>query len=586
MNRKPTTARRLGGSKASVALLVDWLEDEYQNTVMRGALDAARDRALNLVCFCGGVLDSPVRDGVKRNQVFELATRESVSAVIALGGTMGNHSGPSRLAEYCKRYQPLPACCIGIRLEGMPSVLVDNEVGMRAAIVHVIKEHERKRVFFVRGPAVNEEAESRFRVYKNTLQEQGIPFDEQLTYIGDFQPGAGHDAITRALDADIKFDAVVAANDSMAMGALQALKQRGKNVPGDVAVVGFDDVEEARFLDPPLTTVRQPLYEQGKEAVRLLVALMQGDKSATDVTLRTELVVRGSCGCLSAESTLTQHDPGSTLSFEAQMIQRRAVVLADLVRSARATFGGLRAGWEVQLLNALIAELGQSMSGAFLASYSELLQNVYRTGNPLDAWHDVLSTLRRHTLGMLSHDAQRARRAEDVFHSARRAVSNAVERAQASRRIEAERLTRRMARASAALIATFDEQALFAACRNEIPALGVTACYLLRYLPGQGEQAELVFSVGSGDEAEGPERTFPRKRLLPRNFRDHPTSDALIVEPLFFRDYSIGYAVFGIGPKNGTLYESLRDQISAAMYGSSLKANAPSSRGRSPRSKR
>lgn len=568
------TGRRLGGTAPTLALLVDWLEDEYQNTVMRGALDAARDRGLQLVSFSGGVLDSPARDGIRRNKIFELAAPESVNGVIVLGGTLGNHSGPERLGVYCKRFAPLPQCCIGIRLPDMPSVLVDNEVGMREAITHLIKVHDRKHIFFVRGPSVNEEAESRFGVYKRVLQEHGLPFEEQLNYVGDFQPGAGYDAICQAIDQGITFDAVVAANDSMAMGALRALAERGRHVPNDVAVTGFDDVEEARYLDPPLTTVRQPLYEQGREAVRLMVALMQGDKQASDVLLRTELVTRRSCGCLGAESQVSRVDPEMTFSFEAQLIQRRSVVLADLVRSARATFGGLKSGWEGRLLNAFVDELNLSPVGAFLASFSELLGQAFRTENPLEAWHDVLSTLRRHTLGMLTGDPIRARRAEDAFHAARRLTSNVVERGQAAKRIDAERLTRRMARAGAALIATFDEQALFQACREQIPDLGVTAVYILRYLEKRPEHVELAF----GYDAMNPdlvvppaELVFPWRRLLPQAIKEERSSDALVVEPLFFRDYSIGYAVFGFGPRNGTLYESLRDQISAALYGARLK---------------
>jgi phosphoserine phosphatase RsbU/P len=571
---RANTGRRLGGATPSLALLLDWLEDEYQNTVMRGALDAAHDRGVQLICFSGGVLDSPVRDGLRRNKVFELATPQSVGGVIALGGTLGNHSGPERLAEYCKRFAPLPQCCIGIRLAEMPSVLVDNEVGMREAIVHLIQVHGRKRLFFIRGPRMNEEAESRFAVYKRTLAEHGIPFEDALNHVGDFQPEAGYQAVCSALDAGVQFDAVVAANDSMAMGALRALAERGRNVPADVAVTGFDDVEEARYLDPPLTTVRQPLYEQGKEAVRLVVALMQGDKRAKDVLLRTELVTRSSCGCVGADVGGMRVDTGSAFSFEAQLIQRRTVVMADLLRTSRATLGGLRAGWEGRLLNALVDELNAAPPGAFIANYSELLQQASQTENPFEAWHDVLSTLRRHCLAMLTHDVERSRRAEDAFQAGRRLVSSHIERAQASKRIDAERLTRRMARVGAALLATFDEAALFEACREQIPTLGVTAVYLVRYRDDPPGHAELVF----GHDAKNPElvvepqeQVFPQGRLLPLTVKEEGSRDALVVEPLFFRDYSIGYAVFGFGPRNGSLYESLRDQISAALYGARLK---------------
>ena len=97
----------------------------------------------------------------------------------------------------------------------------------------------------------------------------------------------------------MQFDALVAANDYMALGAIPALQERDLRVPSDVAVVGFDDIEDARFSTPPLTTVRQPLYQQGEAALELVLAQLDGAEVAPQTTAATELVVRQSCGCLS-----------------------------------------------------------------------------------------------------------------------------------------------------------------------------------------------------------------------------------------------------------------------------------------------
>ena len=215
-----------------------------------------------------------------------------------MSGTLGNHIGPEELSAYCERYRPLPMCSIAVPSPGIPSVLVDNATGMRDLLVHLVAAHGCRRVAFIRGPEANDEAERRYQVYRDVLGERGLAVDPELVVVGDFQRAAGARAIDVLLDERrAPFDAVVAASDSMALGAIDALRARGLRVPEDVAVVGFDDIEAARFATPPLTTVRQPLHEQGRRAVELLLAVIRGEPVPEQVTLHTELVTRRSCRC-------------------------------------------------------------------------------------------------------------------------------------------------------------------------------------------------------------------------------------------------------------------------------------------------
>ena len=127
-------------------------------------------------------------------------------------------------------------------------------------------------------------------------------------------------------------------------------------MPDDVAVVGFDDIEEARFTSPPLTTVRQPLYEQGREAVRLVLNEVYGGTRGERVTLHTEFVARRSCGCFADQSRISLPALPKRASFEAALVERRQIVMADLARAARGGFGTLGAGWEARLVGALTGD--------------------------------------------------------------------------------------------------------------------------------------------------------------------------------------------------------------------------------------
>ena len=129
---------------------------------------------------------------------------------------------------------------------------------MEAAVEHLVRDHGCRRPVFLAGTPHNPEAEARFAAYRAVLDRHGLPFDEARVASGQFLPALGRLAMDRILDSGVPFDAVVAANDSMAIGAIQALHERRLRVPQDVRVTGFDDLTLARLGNPPLTTVAQP----------------------------------------------------------------------------------------------------------------------------------------------------------------------------------------------------------------------------------------------------------------------------------------------------------------------------------------
>ena len=126
------------------------------------------------------------------------------------------------------------------------------------------------------------------------LAQAGLPFDERLVVEGDFREGGGRAATLRLLDRVPDVEAIFVANDQMAAGAIRAVRDLGRDVPRDVSVVGFDDVLLAEYLSPTLTTVRQPLYEMGRAAAQIAIALLQEKEVEVRTRFDPELVVRQS----------------------------------------------------------------------------------------------------------------------------------------------------------------------------------------------------------------------------------------------------------------------------------------------------
>jgi LacI family transcriptional regulator len=195
-------------------------------------------------------------------------------------------------------HRPLPVVLVDRDLAGAPVdvVLSDKRGGARLATRHLIALGHR-RIGCIGGPSSLAMSGRRLQGYRDALAEAGLPVDEGLVLRGDYRPQSGWAAARSLLALADPPTAIFAANDLMAIGVLRAAGELGRRVPGDLAVVGFDDIELASYTTPPLTTVSQSAGEVGRAAVELLLERL-ADPARPPVrrTLETRLVVRASCG--------------------------------------------------------------------------------------------------------------------------------------------------------------------------------------------------------------------------------------------------------------------------------------------------
>jgi LacI family transcriptional regulator len=179
----------------------------------------------------------------------------------------------------------------------IPFVDVDNQGGAARATEHLLGMGHRRIALITNAEPVYTAAADRLAGYRQALEAAGIQFDPALVRHGNFTPQSGAEAMSALLQAKPRPTAVFVASDTVALGALQALRRRGVRVPDDMALVGFDDVPMSAFIDPPLTTVRLPAFGLGFGAAEMLGRLIAGEDLLTPrLILDTELVVRESSG--------------------------------------------------------------------------------------------------------------------------------------------------------------------------------------------------------------------------------------------------------------------------------------------------
>lgn len=177
----------------------------------------------------------------------------------------------------------------------LPSLVVDNHGGALEAVRHLVEQGCR-RIAHIAGPEGNLEAQDRLRGYLDGLVEAGL---EPLVLPGDFTDATGYAAVQALLTRDDMPDGLFAANDMMALGASLALREAGLSIPGDVAVIGFDDIPVTRYASPPISTLRAGVFDIGRRSLELLSALIErggkeASSSAASLIVRPELVVRAS----------------------------------------------------------------------------------------------------------------------------------------------------------------------------------------------------------------------------------------------------------------------------------------------------
>jgi len=268
---EPSTAN--SRKRRRVALLMDAIEDDYQEAILRGAALAAQQEGLELWCLAGGVIASQPDDPqCVRNFLFDLLNPVDLAGLLVLSGSLGSRLGSRAFEQWLERYRSVPMVSVGVELGGCQSVVADGAPGMKELVLHLIQQHNHRRIAFIRGPVTSVEAEERFAAYREALAQFGIAEDPRLILQGNWLRESGAMAVRELFDdrgmAVDAVSAIVCANDFMALGAMDALRDRGVAIPSQVALTGFDDGDVGKCAVPPLTTVQQPTELMGREGIR------------------------------------------------------------------------------------------------------------------------------------------------------------------------------------------------------------------------------------------------------------------------------------------------------------------------------
>ncbi len=575
-------SKRRDSNRKTVGVLLAQISRVWGVEFMAGVNDQAHANNVNLICFVGG---KPISISTPEQQSVSYGFYDLVKPVqldgLILAADMGHGLKYPEISAFCKAFASIPMVAHAIDAEGVPHLRADSLSGMREVIRHLIEAHHCQRIAFIRGVAGQIEAEERFQAYHEELQAHAIRYDEKLVVQGDFTPESGRAAIRTLMDErGMRFQAIAAANDRMAFGALEALQMRGIQVPDQVALTGFDDVDEAQSLGVPLTTVHQSFYEQGRQIFELLMRRMQGESLEPITKVPTGLVIRWSCGCLPEtvqKAVVAPREVAQTgrlqnkrdAAIEALLEAARVDAQDVAVRHFRAAFGAM---WDTFLTSVQ----DNRHTDEFLKATNAAIELMRREGRKSAVWHNVVSILRRYALGGISVSNQTTMlNAENLFQQARLLTGELSQRAQALQRLQREQQENILQAFSFSMAPALSLEEIGSAIKQNFPTLGIERWYVMFYSdvasphlittpPPENYRLLLEYEKKTFHIPSQVSNLEPGS-LVPRGKTPDDHRYTAVIMPLSLASNRFGFMWTEMGPQDWDVYLRVRNLVSSAL---------------------
>ena len=309
-----------------IGVVLNILDEEYQISVYKGVVQKAQELGVELVCFqqenAHITEDEPVAR-FPHKEYFDLDGIILITSVIT-----GNAEFVTK-ADVERVWGDIPVVSVGQKIEGIPSVLIETEDSMKQLVEHLVLTHKYRKFLFISGSEDHPDAEVREQIFTKTM-EAYKPWFSDLEYVlkrGYFTEVAAIRAMTEYMDeTKAAPDVVVCANDNMAIGVYKYFKINCNNPDiKECAVTGFDDIPQAMFEIPSLTTVHQPLNEIGAKSLELMEEILKGKTVPEEVFIESRVVYRKSCGCSGSKDDFAS-DEEQFRAMQAKYVQSETLL--------------------------------------------------------------------------------------------------------------------------------------------------------------------------------------------------------------------------------------------------------------------
>ena len=559
-----------------IGVLVIDIEGAYSKMIWQEVGRHTRSRGYDLLLLPANNPKCPYKFRSQFNSLYNFIQSSVIDALIFVPSILGNFlyaEESDRLIDDIRK--AVPVVSLNTLIDGVPSLLIDNETGIDAAVRHCVDVHGYQRIGFLEGPQDNHEASERKSAYFSALKRIGIdpmpnwviPCDfttESAEALGDY---AGANLVDN-------LDALIAANDYMALGLLKSLARQGYDIPSDLAVIGFDDIREAPFLRPPLTTIQQPFTKLANRAARLAIDICEGRQVNLIEQFDTELVIRASCGC----DDYIYEDILRTPVIEIHSSPKRCLQQFLKKHYAQLVADRLSEPAWTLLDFLLTRDVSEPNKRRFLKDLAKTLDREFFEFDTDSDWSRIFSFIIDY---MLVNDKDKLEKWHKIYLFERsRYLINRKQKLwngyKNFRRHETHTVPLRQTIENLSLVQNRAE--MVDVLKNHLPQLDVRNCLITLFEEGDlsaglysslptcsrmvlAYQDNAKITVSTNDAV-----VFPTLDLWPRHFAPSPNGNVWVVGPLFNRDKLYGFIISDIADFDSGINESLRHQLSITLH--------------------
>ncbi len=342
--------------KKQLAVMMCAISFDNQRKILEGIIAGAKERDCNVFVFTNHVSYGE-KELNKQGafKIMELPDFKSFDGVILAENTIQYQPAADKLLKEIQR-SGTPVVGIDDEIEGMGHVGISNYNAQKQIVEHIIHAHHKERIAYVTGQISNTAGRERLNAYQNAMMEARLTVDKKLIYKGNYDVESGRNAVKSFQRQKIQMpEAIICANDNMAIGVMNQLELCGYHVPEDVIVTGFDNDQMTQYYNPTITTVDTCQFARGYKAVEILFS----DQTDQKITVGTEMHIGGSCGC--KETGMSIREVQKNYVDDIQTMRQTA----DGIKNMITEFSGLEQ--ETELVEALKKYVVQSdMKGFYL----------------------------------------------------------------------------------------------------------------------------------------------------------------------------------------------------------------------------
>lgn len=308
----------LNGRKTIGIILFD-ITGYYQQQLVHTLSKTASKRGYNLLTFSAfTIYGSDTKNAAGEYNILHLIPYEQLDALIVCHDTFNSNEAVEELWKLVTERCQAPIISIRKKVNGCYNILVEDTDAIPTFVRHFHDVHHFDRIAFMSGPYNHPDAIFRLEKYKEAMAELGLDCPEEYIFEGDFWKNCAADAANHFMNLTNRPQAIVCANDYMALSLCKELTLQGYSVPQDVAISGFDDVRDARANVPPLTTCSVSIPNMAKKAMETIDTLLNGKEAPACTFVPTKIIIRNSCGCESS----TMKDLSLSRMYEVELMEQ------------------------------------------------------------------------------------------------------------------------------------------------------------------------------------------------------------------------------------------------------------------------